>query len=621
MAVVEVEFEELRRLVGDPDLTVDDAVEELFALGVELEGRDDGTLELEVVPDRPDRLSVEGLARSLRFQRGVERGIRVPEIEDAEYTVRVDDSVRDVRPYVTAAVVRGADLSGGALDSLIQVQEKLHATLGRRRRKGAIGVHDLALLKGTEITYRGIGPDEDSFVPLAIGHEGAPEGGDGDQDGDEAGPWAGDGDAPDDVGAAKEAAQREAGVVGDALEEMTPREVMERHPVGSDYAHILEDADRVPAIYDDVGLFSFPPVINGKRTEVTGNSRDLLIEMTGTDQWTIDRMLDILVYVFDDRGATVEAVEVAYPEGTQLKPDLATGEKTVEHDLIEDVLGVALDVDEVVDLAERSGLDAAVLDGDETAYRVTVPPYRTDVMHPIDVVDDVGRALGFGDLDPSYPDVATIGGLTEGTRLENAVRRQLVGLGFQDLENFVLTSPGDEYDAMRLDAPDRPATSDRPEAPLTPDSDDAVRIENPYSEEYTQMRSWLLPSLVAVLGHNTHRGYPQHLAEIGLAARQGDDGGTGTGVHEEDHVAAVLCGTGAGYEDAKAALASLADDFDASLATPAASHPAFVEGRVAAVELDGDRCGVIGELHPAVLAEREITQPVAAFEFPLGALR
>jgi hypothetical protein len=88
----------------------------------------------------------------LRYQYGDDRGVYVPSTNDADWTIEVDDSVPDERPYVTGAVVREVDLDEDALDSLIQLQEKLHATMGRKRAKGAIGIHDLTMLKGESQT-------------------------------------------------------------------------------------------------------------------------------------------------------------------------------------------------------------------------------------------------------------------------------------------------------------------------------------------------------------------------------------------------------------------------------------------------------------------------------------
>ncbi|GGM76091.1 phenylalanyl-tRNA synthetase beta chain [Halarchaeum rubridurum] len=585
MPVVDVDPDELRDLTGHDEKSDDELKDDLFGLGLEFEGTsEDGEFQLEFAPDRLDRLSVEGVARSLRYQYGDASGIYVPDTNDAEWTIEVDDSVPDDRPYVTGAIVRGVDLSGGALESLIQLQEKLHATMGRKRAKGAIGIHDLTMVKGrsgrgvderasdasdsdasavaasNSITYRGVAPDGDTFVAL-------------------------DDDA-----------------------ERTPAEVLTEHPTGEQYADLLDDYEHYPAIYDDLGLFSFPPVINGRRTEVTADSRDLFVELTGTDQWTIDRMCNIICYALDARGGTIEDVTVSYPDVDVVKPDFETEEKVVTHERIESTLGVELSEDDVLDLLGRAGLGAESEDWGEqgTDYVVEVPPYRTDVLHPVDVVDDVGRAYGFNDLVPRYPDVSTVGGRTERSRLERAVRETLVGLGHQDLLNFHLTNEAENYDRMRLDAGSDTLGGGKP-----------ATIAEPYSEDYTIVRTWALPSLVSLLENNTHRAYPQDVAEVGFAAERDD---SNTGVAERRTVAGAVVRHDASYEDAKARLQVIARDFDVELETPATTHPSFIDGRTAEVVIDGESAGVVGELHPEVLVEHDLEVPVAAFEFRLDAL-
>jgi phenylalanyl-tRNA synthetase beta chain len=613
MPVVDVNPDELRELTGHDEKSDDELIDDLFALGLEFEGRtEEGDLQLEFAPDRLDRLSVEGVARSLRYQYGDDRGIYVPGTNDADWTIEVEESVPDERPYVTGAVIRGVDLDEDALDSLIQLQEKLHATMGRKRAKGAIGIHDLMMLKGQaataevegetvsevreagkSITYRGVEPDGDRFVPL-------------------------DSDA-----------------------EMTPAEVLRSHPIGGTYADLVAEYERYPAIYDDIGLFSFPPVINGRRTEVSTDSRDLFVELTGTDQWTIDHMCNIICYALDARGARVEEVEVEYPDlsasqasggsadasagGTLVRPDFEVKRKTVIHDRIESMLGVDLRAERVVDLLERSGLDAETEEvGDdvsdssdsearqtksdgEIAYEVEVPPYRVDVLHPLDVVDDVGRAYGFNELEPRYPDVGTVGGRHARSQLEDAVREVLVGLGFEDMLSFHMINEAENFDRLRI-SPDGDAVG----------AAEPATILEPYSEDYTMLRTWVFPSLLMVLENNTHRGYPQNLAEVGHAARVEET--ETTGVAEHRSVAGVLARHDASYEDAKARLQALARNFDADLETPATDHPTFIDGRAAEVVLDGECVGVIGEVHPEVLVEHDLELPVAAFEFQLDAL-
>ncbi|MFC7156071.1 phenylalanine--tRNA ligase subunit beta [Halomarina halobia] len=569
MPTVEVDPDELRRLTGHEEKSDDELEADLFALGLEYEGdTEDGDMQLEFAPDRLDRLSIEGIARSLRYQYGDDRGVYVPGTNSAEWVIEVDESVPDERPYVTGAIVRGLDVTEEGLESLIQLQEKLHRTMGRQRAKGAIGVHDLTMLKGRSagedrpktISYRGIEPDGDRFVPL-------------------------DSDAA-----------------------LTPGEVLSEHPTGRTYGPLLADYGAYPAIYDDIGLFSFPPVINGRRTEVTEGTRDVFIEMTGTDQWTIDRMCAIVCYALAARGGRVEEVRVEYPEESLVRPDFEIEHKTVTHGRIERLLGIDLDPDEVLDLLERSGLTGEVEEaGDEVVYDVSIPPYRVDVLHPVDVVDDLGRAYGFNELDPRYPEVGTIGGRTDRTRLEDAARDALVGLGFEDMLNFHLVSEAECFDRLGID----PGES-------VYGAGDPATIAEPYSEDYTTVRTWALPSLLMVLENNTHRAYPQDLSEIGLAARV--DGSEETKVAERRTVAAVLARTDAGFEAAKARLQAVARAFGKTLETPPTEHPTFIAGRTAEVVLDDESAGVIGEIHPRVLVEHDLEVPVAAFEFDLRAL-
>jgi len=575
MPTVDIDTDELRELTGYTDKSDEQFKSDLFGLGLEFEGEtDDGELQFEFEPDRLDRLSVEGVARSLRYQYGDDRGVAIPSTNDPDWTIRVKD-VPPERPYVTGAVVRGVDFDAASLESLIQLQEKLHATMGRKRAKGAIGVHDLTMLKGEahaaasgkSIRYTGVDPEGVTFVPL-------------ESDG-----------------------------------ELTPAEVIDDHHIGREYGHLVADLERVPAIYDSIGLFSFPPVVNGRRTEVTVDSRDLFVEMTGTDQWTIDHMLNIVCYALSARGATIEEVHIEYetpPEeyaAELVRPDFSTKTKTVAHDRIERTLGIDLPEADVLDLLERSGLEGeATTEGGEAVYEVTVPPYRVDVLHSVDVIDDIGRAYGFNELDPRYPEVGTVGGRHERSRLERAVRSTLVGLGFQDLLNFHMTDRERVYDRLCLSPRDDALGAVDP-----------VEITNPYSQDYTILRSWLLPSIVGVLENNTHRSYPQDLAEVGWVAHRDDD--ENTRVAESRHVAAVLARHQVSYEDGKARLQALADGFGAELETPPTSHPSFIPGRVADVVLDGEAVGVIGELHPEVLVEHDLELPVVAFEFDIEGLR
>jgi len=562
----------LRKMTG-VDATNEKLKEDLFNLGLEFNGEDeDGNFQLEFAPDRLDRLSIEGIARSLRYYYGQDRGVFIPQLNPPNWTIFLRHPIPHKRPYVTGAIVRGIKLDDSILKSLIQLQEKLHDTIGRDRAKGSIGIHDLSMIKTTEtldgmssISYRGTVPSEPSFVPLGL------------------------------------------------KEELTPEQVLESHPTGKKYTKLVDGDQQFPAFFDDLGLFSLPPIINSARTEVTIDSRDLLIELTGTDQWTIDRMLNIICYALEAHGATLEEINIQTPDSTVRKPDFSLDTKNVDHARIEQVLGTRLSPNDVIDLLERSGLDGKTIvppyrgeiPHQESQYRVTIPPYRVDVLHPLDIIDDIGRTHGFHKLKPRYPAVATIGGRTANSSLERAIRQVLIGIGFEDLLNFNLTNKTENFSKMKL--------KDGIEAY---GSHDPVEILEPYSAEYTIIRTWVLPSLLMVLENNTHRAYPQNLIEIGFTAKV--DPTKDTRVGENYAIAATITHSQASYEESKSKLQVLCQRFNKRLETLPISHPTFIEGRTASIVIDGEPKGILGEIHPEVLNLHGIELPVSAFELPLN---
>jgi len=128
--------------------------------------------------------------------------------------------------------------------------------------KVAIGVHDLSAIE-PPITYKAVAPKDISFVPLDM-------------------------DVSLDLGM-----------------------ILRKHPKGKDYAWCLEGKDRYPVFVDARGdVLSFPPIINGQLTRLTERSRDLFIEMTGTDQKAVTQALTIICSALADRGGRIESVNV-----------------------------------------------------------------------------------------------------------------------------------------------------------------------------------------------------------------------------------------------------------------------------------------------------------------------
>ncbi|MFC2163281.1 phenylalanine--tRNA ligase subunit beta [Candidatus Altiarchaeota archaeon] len=260
MPTVEFDTRDFAELVGG-DYSLNELEEWIPMIGVGLEHIDEKTIELEVFPNRPDMLSIEGFARAFKGFLGRETSLSSYPVEDSGIVLQVSDSVAGVRPYCAAAVCRGVRFTENSLKSLMDIQEKLHTTHGRNRMKVAIGVHDLDTLC-PPFTYKAVEPDSVSFVPLDMGQE------------------------------------------------LSLRQILSEHPKGRDYAWTLEGKSRWPLFVDsqDVVL-SFPPIINGQHSRLTRDTSNLFIEMTGTSQIALDQALNIILSSLNDRGGDILSVE------------------------------------------------------------------------------------------------------------------------------------------------------------------------------------------------------------------------------------------------------------------------------------------------------------------------
>jgi phenylalanyl-tRNA synthetase beta chain len=553
MATVTVNYPELIRLIGK-DVSLEKLQDEMFELGCETEDVQGDEVTFEVTADRADLLCEEGIAMMLRAYYGIKTGITLPPVQKSDYKIIVSSELEGIRPFVTGAIVRDVHFTDESIKSIMHLQEKLHGTFGRRRKKGAIGIHDLSKIKGHEIHYRAVPKDGVKFVPLQ------------------------------------------------STEVMTPQEVLERHPKGMEYRYVLEEKSMVPVIYDSEGLFSFPPIINSKRTEVTLDTHDILVELTGEDLRTIDYMLNIALYALSMRGAKIYGLSVEYPNETLARPDFSMRTMRVGVPLINRILGIKLTALKVKNLLMRMGYGITESGSDYVV--VEIPPYRTDILHERDIVDDVGRVYGFNNMQPKYPDTPSMGELSETDKLSTAVREVMVGLGCQDTLNFILIGKEENFKKMNR-----------------PVDHTAVELSNPYTDQYNIIRTWIAPSLMIVLSNNLHREYPQNIFEVGKVARL--DNFENTGVREEDHIACALCYAKAGVNEIKSKLQALCFNFGLAdqLKTLPLDDPAFIPGRCGAIYLGEQRVGVIGELAPEVLKSWGIEMPIALFEMDIAPLK
>ena len=390
MSMIEIDYNELCELVGKK-VEKDKLADGLSMMGAGVEDVEGDKMFIEILPNRPDWLSVEGLARGLKSFLGVSPGLKEYKATEGKIEVKVDKSVEKVRPHIVCAVVRGVKIDDSLIRSMMQIQEKLHETFGRKREKLAIGIHDLSKVQ-PPFTYKAVRPMDISFVPLGMNIA------------------------------------------------MNLKEILERHPKGIDYAWILEESDVYPIITDKNGdVLSFPPIINGELTRVYNETTDLFIDMTGSSEKTLNDALNILVCMFADRGAKIEKVKV----GGKVLPDLSVSEKEIDFGGVEKLVGIKVGQEEGKRLLEKMGYGLS-------GKKARIPCYRTDVLHEDDLIEDIAIAYGYENLKPKKTIFPTIGGKHPEEAMADGVREALIGFGLQEIMTFMLTNEEKHYHKLSL---------------------------------------------------------------------------------------------------------------------------------------------------------------------------
>jgi phenylalanyl-tRNA synthetase beta chain len=522
-------------------------------------------LRMELLAVRPDIFDPGGLARALRFYfNEASEPSRYP-LAAPRYRVTVDPRLREpksLRPCIQCAVVRGLHLDADIIKVLMKLQENLHWALGRDRKHASIGVYDLDTLHGEKLSYRTVGPEELRFVPLGYN--------------------------PDDKAAS-----------------ITPKQILASHPKGVAYAWLLEGFERYPLLCDEQGaVMSLPPIINSEATRVRQSTKNVFVDVTGSEERIVSRALNVLVtsLLELDPKAQAEQVTVVYSDREIRTPDLTPQVVHLDAELAPKTIGVTLSKSEVMTLLRRMGHGVSA---DGNALTVQVPAYRNDIMHAIDLVEDVAIAYGYDRIVPSLVPTLTVGEELGRERIKNVCRAAMTGLGFFEVMTLILSSEEQQYSALRL-----------------PVGSEHVLIENPISPEQTMIRVSLLPGLLDTLAVNTDHPLPQRIFEVGEVTHL--DAAAETGAAESTRLAAVAIGPRVDFAAVRSTCEALLLEFGCKLITEPDPSPMFIPGRGAKViAVRGDTrhpVGHIGELHPEVLEKSKLVQPVSYFELTLQPL-
>jgi len=540
MPVITLHYEDLEKLTGTDKETI---IKRVPMIGADIERIEDEYVDIEFFPDRPDLYSVEGAARAMRGFLDLETGFPEYAIKPYEVSISVSEDILKIRPFLGCAVVRGVKFTSSSIKSLMDLQEDLHWGLGRNRKKVSIGVHDL---KNVQPPFRYMAVDPGfEFVPL------------------------------------------------DYTEKMSMTEILNKHPKGTRFAHLVRGFDKYPIILDaNDNVLSFPPIINGTLTSVTESTTDLFIDVTGLGE-AVYTALNIVVTALAERGGQIEFVRLIRPGGEELVlPDLEPRERLLTTGEVKTLIGMELSVEEIVKQLERMRFGALALD--EETIEVKVPAYRADILHNSDLVEDIAKGYGYENIKVRIPETYTAGKSHPISLMRASVNEIMVGLGYYEVMPFTLTSEKVNFENMRRQK-----------------TDDVTNVLHPISEDQTMLRTTVLPNLLEILALNQHRELPQKIFEFGEVVSNETTG---------QHVAAVSIHPQANFTE----IYEVVDAFMREMMLPyevkESEDPAFLEGRRADVYVNGKKLGVFGELHPEVINNFALGYAVVGFELDLNDL-
>jgi phenylalanyl-tRNA synthetase beta chain len=541
MAVVTFNKKQFEKDIG----LLDEKMKSRIAMfGTPLEKADGDEMNIEVFPNRPDLLSYQGFKRSFLAFLDKKPGLQQYKINKPEenYRVIIDSSVKDIRPYTACAIVRGLNLDEEKIKEIIDMQERLHLTMGRKRKKAAIGIYPLEKIL-LPITFKAVEPDKVRFIPLEMDKE------------------------------------------------LSGLEILQKHPTGKEYSHLLAGKVKFP-IFTDLKdrVLSMPPIINSNITgRVTPETKDVFIECSGFDLGILKTCLNIIVTCMADMGGRIYQMEIVRGgiRAKEITPDLSSRVMKISLESANKLLGTDIIEKQLKNFLERMGYN----------YKnkiVEIPAWRADVLHEVDLIEDIAIAYGYDNFIPEIPEISTIGSEDSKEKIKKNLALILSGLALLEVSSYHLTNKKNQIENMGLNEKER-----------------VIEVEGSKTE-YSVLRKDLTHGLLRIFSENVDSEYPQEIFEIGKVFQDSSEK-----IVEQDSLAVAMAP--GNFTDAKKVLEYLFRmlSLEVSFSEPIAKTPWFIEGRTAEVSLKNKAIGFIGEIHPKILKNWRIKMPVALFEISL----
>jgi phenylalanyl-tRNA synthetase beta chain len=518
--------------------------------------------------------------------------------------MKVDSSTASIRPYVVCAVLRNITFDVKNYKNFIDLQEKLHQNICRKRTLVAIGTHDLDTLQGP-FYYRALAPHEINFVPLTE-NEGK-------------------------------------SYSGKELLDFYREDASVKHL--KPYTDIIYNSPVYPVITDSKeNVLSLPPIINSKHSRIQLHTKNVFIECTGTDLTKANIVLDTIITMFSEYCSnpfTVEEVEVVYENTnnnkTDITPLLSHRHCDTKVNDINSIIGINISPDKMCELCNKMQLGPAIFVSENNSIRVTVPPTRSDILHPVDVIEDIAIAYGYNNLEVVVPKTLTVGGPLPINQLTDLLRVEIAQCGYMEMLTHGLCSTAENFTYLN-----------RPVGP-------AVSLSNPANIEYEVVRTTLIPGALKTLAHNKSMSHKDGIRLFEISDVVLVDETNEIGARNARRLVALHAAHTSAFEvvhglvdkvmrccqiepEASYAAGSMTEEEIVELKRVARSNLNYffvqsedllmfpgmraniVLRKVNGSEFEDVVIGVLGVVHPDVLQKYEVTYPCSVVELDLEAL-
>ena len=380
-------------------------------------------------------------------------------------------------------------------------------------------------------------------------------------------------------------------------EAMTPEEILTKHDKGKDYAHLIEDFNKYPLILDaDDNVLSMPPIINGELTKIKEDTCNIIVDVTGTDERAVNQALNIICSSFAEVGGQIKSMEVKYDDKTIISPDLTPQEMNVHVNTANELIGgTTLTAEDIKELLLKARFDAEIINDNEV--KAIIPSYRVDILHEVDIVENIAVQYHINDVEAKLPDINTVAYENDWFKAEGTIREVMIGLGFQEVMSLMLTCEDAHYTKMNQEEKEH------------------VQVARPITIDRTMIRTSLINSLMEFLQDNKHEDLPQKIFEIGDVLYMDKSKENKTKASKK--LAGLICHSTANFTEIKSVVTSVLSNLGYSMEIKDSLNKTFIEGRAAdvrGVSDNGKIEGFFGEVSPEVITNFTLDYPVIAFE-------